>query len=201
MWDHNAHFHNYLLRQVPSKIERALDIGCGLGLFALKLSEKAEIVDALDVDDAILKEASTKHNASNISYQHTNFLEADLPQDSYDAIDCIASLHHMDLEAALKKIKILLRPTGKLLILGLYRERTILDYMYSLISVPFNIFYSSWYLTSILTTRSVAPLRPAQLSLKEIKVIANTLIPSFRLQRHLFWRYSLIWKKSFNFRN
>jgi ubiquinone/menaquinone biosynthesis C-methylase UbiE len=195
MWDHNAHFHNYLLLQIPSKIERALDIGCGLGLFALKLAERAEIVDALDADAAILKDASTQHNASNISYQHANFLEADLPQDSYDAIVCIASLHHMDLEAALKKIKILLRPSGKLLILGLYRERTILDYMYSLISVPFNIFYSSWHRTSILTPRSVAPVRPAHLSLKEIKVIANSLIPSFRLQRHLFWRYSLIWQK------
>jgi len=104
MWDHNAHFHNYLLRQVPSKIERALDIGCGLGLFALKLAERAEIVDALDADAAILKESSTQHNASNISYQQANFLEADLPQDSYDVIVCIASLHHMDLEAALKKM-------------------------------------------------------------------------------------------------
>jgi ubiquinone/menaquinone biosynthesis C-methylase UbiE len=195
MWDHNAHFHNYLLRQFPSKIERALDIGCGLGVFALKLAERAEIVDALDADAAILKEASTQHNASNISYRHANFLEADLPKDSYDAIVCIASLHHMDLESALKKIKILLRPSGKLLILGLYRERTILDYMYSLISVPFNIFYSSWHHASILTPRSVAPSRPPHLSLKEIKEIANTLIPDFRLQRHLFWRYSLIWQK------
>lgn len=195
MWDHNAHFHNYLLRQFPSKIERALDIGCGLGLFALKLAERTEIVDALDADAAILKEASTQHNASNISYQHANFFEADLPQDSYDAIVAIASLHHMDLEAALKKIKMLLRPSGKLLILGLYRERTILDYMYSLISVPFNIIYSSWHHASIVMPRSIAPSRPAQLSLKEIKVMANTLIPGFRIQRHLFWRYSLIWQK------
>lgn len=195
MWDHNSHFHNYLLRQFPSKIERALDIGCGLGLFALRLAERAEIVDALDADGAILKEASTQHNVSNISYQHADFLEADLPKDSYDVIVSIASLHHMDLEAALKKIKMLLRPSGTLLILGLYRERTILDYMYSLISVPFNIFYSSWHHASIVTPRRVAPLRPAQLSLKEIKVMASTLIPGFRIQRHLFWRYSLIWQK------
>jgi 2-polyprenyl-3-methyl-5-hydroxy-6-metoxy-1,4-benzoquinol methylase len=195
MWDHNAHFHNYLLCQFPSKIKRALDLGCGLGLFALKLAERAEIVDALDADGAILKEASTQHNASNISYQHADFLEADLPKESYDVIVSIASLHHMDLEAALKKMKVLLRPSGKLLILGLYRERTILDYMYSIVSVPINIFYSSWHRASIVIPRSVAPTRPAQLSLKQIKVIANTLIPGFRLRRHLFWRYSLIWQK------
>lgn len=195
MWNHNFHFHNYLLRQFPSKIERALDIGCGLGVFALKLAERSERVDALDADSAILKEASTHHNASNISYQNADFLEANLPKDSYDVIVSIASLHHMDLETALKKMKVLLRPSGKLLILGLYRERTILDYMYSIISVPLNIFYSSWHRASIVSLRRVAPTRPAQLSLKQIKAAANTLIPGFRLQRHLFWRYSLIWQK------
>jgi 2-polyprenyl-3-methyl-5-hydroxy-6-metoxy-1,4-benzoquinol methylase len=161
----------------------------------LKLAERAEIVDALDADGAILKEASIQHNASNISYQHADFLEADLPKDSYDVIVSIASLHHMDLEAALEKMKVLLRPSGKLLILGLYRERTILDYMYSIISVPLNIFYSSWHRASIVIPRSAAPTRPAQLSLKQINVMANTLIPGFHLRRHLFWRYSLIWQK------
>jgi 2-polyprenyl-3-methyl-5-hydroxy-6-metoxy-1,4-benzoquinol methylase len=77
MWDRNAHFHNYLLRQLPRKIKRALDLGCGLGLFALKLAERSELVDALDVDTAVLKEALTQNNASNISYYHADFLKAD----------------------------------------------------------------------------------------------------------------------------
>jgi 2-polyprenyl-3-methyl-5-hydroxy-6-metoxy-1,4-benzoquinol methylase len=195
MWNHNAHFHSYLLHHLPNKIKRALDIGCGLGLFAVKLAERSELVDALDVDRAILKEALTLHNASNISYQQVDFLEADLPKDSYDAIVSIASLHHMDLEAALEKMKALLRPSGKLLILGLYRERTILDYMYSIISVPLNIFYSNRRRESQLMHENVAPTRSAQLSLKQIKAAANNLIPGFLLQRHLFWRYSLIWEK------
>jgi 2-polyprenyl-3-methyl-5-hydroxy-6-metoxy-1,4-benzoquinol methylase len=113
MWNHNSHFHKYLLRQFPSKIDRALDIGCGLGFFALKLAGRSEFVDALDLDAEILEEASRQHNASNISYQHADFLEADLPKNSYDAIVSIATLHHMDLEAALNKTKVLLRPSGK----------------------------------------------------------------------------------------
>jgi 2-polyprenyl-3-methyl-5-hydroxy-6-metoxy-1,4-benzoquinol methylase len=55
MWNHNNHFHNYLLRQLPTKVNRSLDIGCGLGFFARKLAERSEFVDALDVDSAILK--------------------------------------------------------------------------------------------------------------------------------------------------
>lgn len=195
MWNHNSHFHNYLLRQLPSQIDRALDIGCGLGVFAWKLAAQSNHVDAIDSDRAILNEASIYHHAANISYQNADFLEADLPEDAYDAIVSIASLHHMDLETALKKMKMLLRPSGKLIILGLYQERTILDYIYSLISVPLNIFYANWHRPSIVTSTSIAPTRPPQLSLQQIKAAANTLIPGFRLQRHLFWRYSLIWRK------
>jgi 2-polyprenyl-3-methyl-5-hydroxy-6-metoxy-1,4-benzoquinol methylase len=195
MWNHNSHFHKYLLHQFPSRIDRALDVGCGLGIFALKLAGRSEVVDALDIDAEILEEASRKHNASNISYQHAAFLEADLPQNSYDAIVSIAALHHMDLEAALNKMKILLRPYGKLLILGLYREATLIDYIYSFISVPLNLVYSIWYRDSATISKKFAPTRPAQLSLKQIKTVSSNVMPGFRLQRHLFWRYSLIWQK------
>jgi SAM-dependent methyltransferase len=86
MWDHNVHFHRYLLRRFPKKIGRSLDIGCGLGLFASKLAERAQVVDALDIDSEILKEAQTQHKAFNIYYQNIDFLKADLPKDSYDVI-------------------------------------------------------------------------------------------------------------------
>jgi 2-polyprenyl-3-methyl-5-hydroxy-6-metoxy-1,4-benzoquinol methylase len=52
-----------LLRQLSSKIDRALDVDCGLGIFALKLAEKLKFVDALDIDGAILQEASKHCNA------------------------------------------------------------------------------------------------------------------------------------------
>ena len=195
MWNHNIHFHNYLLRQLPGKIDRALDVGCGLGLFAWKLATRAEVVDALDVDDAILEEALDRHNAANIYYKRADFLKIDLSEDSYDAIVSIASLHHMDLEAALQKMKLLLRPSGKLLILGLYREKSIFDYIYSAISVPINLIYLNWHRRATLTEKTLAPTCPAKLSFNQIKLVANTLIPGFKLQRHLFWRYSLIWQK------
>ena len=195
MSDHNTHFHNFLLRQLPRKIDRALDVGCGLGLFAWKLAKRAEIVDAIDVDRTVLKEALDRHNAANIYYKRADFREIDLTEDSYDAIVSIASLHHMDLEEALKKMRLLLRPSGKLIILGLYRETSIFDYIYSLISIPLNLIYLNWYRRSTLTEKTVAPTRPAKLSFNQIKSVASTLIPGLKLQRHLFWRYSLIWQK------
>lgn len=71
MWNHNVHYHDYLLHQFPRKINRALDIGCGLGLFAGKLAGRARTVDAIDIDASILKKASDHNNASNMT---TNML-------------------------------------------------------------------------------------------------------------------------------
>jgi ubiquinone/menaquinone biosynthesis C-methylase UbiE len=128
MWDHNSHYHPYLLRQIPNRVHHALDVGCGLGLFAKKLAKRAEGVDALDGDSAILTVASRAQAAANLTYVQADFLTADLPAATYDVIMAIASLHHMDLEPALTKMHRLLRPAGKLLVLGLYREATPIDF-------------------------------------------------------------------------
>lgn len=48
-WDHNSHYHRYLLNQLPSTIARALDIGCGYGEFAAHLAQRAAQVDVIDV--------------------------------------------------------------------------------------------------------------------------------------------------------
>jgi 2-polyprenyl-3-methyl-5-hydroxy-6-metoxy-1,4-benzoquinol methylase len=195
MWNHNPHYHSYLLRQIPKRVCRTLDVGCGLGLFAWKLAERSEVVEALDVDSAVLSEASILNPAPNISYFEADFLVADLPEAGYDVIVSIATLHHMDIEAALEKMKLLLRPSGKLLILGLYQEKTLIDYAYSAVSIPLNFVYLKWHRASTAKPTAAAPTRPAQLPLKQIRKVADAVIPGFLLQRHLFWRYSLIWQK------
>ncbi|PSN10998.1 SAM-dependent methyltransferase [filamentous cyanobacterium CCT1] len=196
MWDHNAHYHRYLLHQIPSRVDRCLDIGCGLGLFARKLAERSNRVDALDVDDAVLAAAAGLNLAPNITYTNGDFLTTDLPETAYDVIVAIASLHHMDMAAALQKMKRLLRPAGKLLILGLYQEQTAIDYAYSAVSIPLNIVYGQWHRISAAKPTQNAPTRPARWSLKQIKKVADTIIPGCCLRRHLFWRYSLIWQNS-----
>ncbi|WP_299487481.1 class I SAM-dependent methyltransferase [Acaryochloris sp. IP29b_bin.137] len=195
MWNHNSHFHPYLLRQLPKKVEHALDVGCGLGFFACKLAEYVDVVDALDIDGKTLAEAESRKAASNISYLEANFLEAELPEASYDAIVSIASLHHMDLESALGKMKRLLRPHGKLIILGLSRDVTLIDYGYSVFSIPINLAYLRWHPGALENSETTAPTCTAQLSLRQIRSMAESLIPEFRLRRHLFWRYSLVWQK------
>lgn len=166
-----------------------------MGLFARKLAERSEFVDALDVDSAVLAEASTINSATNISYLKADFLAAALPEENYDVVVSIASLHHMDLEASLEKMKLLLRPSGKLLILGLYQEKTLADYIYSVISIPLNLVYLQLHRASISKPTMAAPTRSPKSSLKQIKTIADAILSGSRLRRHLLWRYSLVWQK------
>jgi SAM-dependent methyltransferase len=37
-WDHNRHYHGWLLRRLPAECRSALDVGCGTGDFAGLLS-------------------------------------------------------------------------------------------------------------------------------------------------------------------
>ena len=54
-WNHNNHYHAYLLKQIPDNCERALEIGCGTGSFTCRLAAKADEVWALDLSPEMIK--------------------------------------------------------------------------------------------------------------------------------------------------
>jgi SAM-dependent methyltransferase len=53
-WDHNAYYRRLLLRQLPARCDRVLDVGCGAGGFAAELARRARQVDALDQPGGVL---------------------------------------------------------------------------------------------------------------------------------------------------
>jgi len=48
-WDHNRHYHGYLLRQIPQHCSNLLEIGCGTGSFSRQASPYAGSIVALDL--------------------------------------------------------------------------------------------------------------------------------------------------------
>ena len=62
-WDHSAHYHAFLLRQLPPRLHEALEIGCGTGAFARSLAGRSERVLAIDLSPhmiEIAKDRSTR---------------------------------------------------------------------------------------------------------------------------------------------
>ncbi|RPF34412.1 bifunctional 2-polyprenyl-6-hydroxyphenol methylase/3-demethylubiquinol 3-O-methyltransferase UbiG [Streptomyces sp. TLI_185] len=197
-WDHNAHYHPWLLRQLPRRFGRALDVGCGTGDLVRLLAGRAEEVCGVDSDPAIVARA---RELSGERYGHVTFAVADapdgLPPGSYDVITCVAVLHHLPLAGALTRFREQLAPGGTLLVVGLAREETCVDHLLSLASIPLNA-ATGWVKnrgrTAPRPASMTAVTRPADATFAEIAREARRVLPGARLGRRLFWRYTLVWR-------
>jgi ubiquinone/menaquinone biosynthesis C-methylase UbiE len=195
-WNHNNHYHDWLMRQLPSRFECALDVGCGQGFFAARLASAADQVDALDADRDVLAQASRLHSSARIRFREGDFLEMGLPSDTYDVVTSIAALHHMDFERALAEMMRVLRPGGHLAVLGLFREASLLDYAVSVLAIPANLLRTHIVRRPCGSAAAMtAPTRAPASSLSQIRQAVSAVLPGARVNRRLYWRYSLLWRK------
>ncbi|HEY7415954.1 MAG TPA: class I SAM-dependent methyltransferase [Ktedonobacteraceae bacterium] len=190
-YNHNEHYADLLLRQVPSSCHNALDIGCGGGGFARRLADRFGIaVTGIDPNPTMIKRARAETHNPSIQFVESDFMRYHF-DDQFDFISASASLHHMPFDQSLEKMVSLLRPGGVLAVLGCFREVGLTDIGVALVASPVNAFYAlsrGW-------SFSGAPTRPADMSLREIRKSVSSLLPDARLRRLLLWRYLLTWRK------
>lgn len=99
-WDNNTYYQPRLLRALPPRCERVLDVGCGTGAFAIRLAERAGRVDAVDRSAAMI-EAARRVVPATVTCLQGDVAEMPLPGGAYDAITSISALHHMSLPTVL----------------------------------------------------------------------------------------------------
>lgn len=190
-WDHDAHHHRWILRRLPGRVDRALDVGCGTGEFARRLAGSARHVDAVDRDARVVATARGLTTDLPVDYRVGDLADLD-PEPRYDVVTALAVLHHVPFEPALGRLRGLLAPGGTLVVLGVYREESRSDVALSLLAVPANLVVG-W--AKNLRRRRVAgsaPTAPAVSTLTEVRAAAARQTPGARIRRHLFWRYSLV---------
>ena len=190
-FNHNDFYHPFLLRQVPSGCRRALDVGCGTGRFARLLATRAEHVDAVDRSAEMISAAEP---APNVSFVHADIRDLDLAT-GYNFISCIATIHHLPFGPTLSKLRDALAPGGVLAILGL--SRWTLDHLW----IDLIAFWPNKMrqLQAALRTPEPGPPMPMmwpQLTLAEIRSQAQKVLPGAVIRRHLYWRYSLVYRLS-----
>ncbi|MEV0703459.1 class I SAM-dependent methyltransferase [Saccharopolyspora sp. NPDC050389] len=200
LWDHNAHYHPWLLRQVPQRCSRVLDVGCGTGALVRKLVDRADFVDAVDFSAEMIDQASARTSATNVRWLRGDVLDPDLDlhPEGYDAVTALSSLHHMQLRPALTRLASLVRPGGVLAVIGLYRSESAADFATRTVSFPANAAVGAY-----LAARGRAgkphddgmPVQDATIMLSEIRDAAREIIPGSQVRRRLFWRHSLLWRK------
>ncbi|MGC3000681.1 class I SAM-dependent methyltransferase [Streptomyces sp. G35A] len=195
-WDHNAHYHRWIMRQLPGSFRIALDVGSGTGDLARLLATRAAAVDAIDSDPAIVARAQelTPSDAP-VTFTTADALTG-APAASYDVITCVAALHHLPFTDALAHFRRHLAPGGTLVVVGLWRAQSPGDHLLGAAAVPLNA-ATGWIKnkgrTACPPVSMTAPVRPATMSFPEIVREARRILPGARLRRWLFWRYTLVW--------
>jgi 2-polyprenyl-3-methyl-5-hydroxy-6-metoxy-1,4-benzoquinol methylase len=192
-WSHNTYYHRTLLRRVPDRCDRALDVGCGDGVFARCLASKSSAVVAVDID---ARQVQTARRAcadlGNVSVLHGDFLTADLGYETFDVVTALASLHHLPVETAIDKMCRLLRPGGRLIVLGLWTDnRTVLDHLLNTAAGVTNKIYQRLWGPDLMTAAACTP----EAILKDVRRLAESQSPKATVRRYLLWRYVLVWQK------
>jgi SAM-dependent methyltransferase len=179
-WSHNDHYIPWVLRQLPPHAQHALDVGCGAGTLLTALADRISHVEGIDRDPAMAARSGARR--------------ADLfdlpPEPAYDVVTAVAVLHHVRLEPGLTRLRSLLRPGGRLLVVGCYRQATLADRTTDLLAVPANLAIGLLAGRSAVGAREAtsAPTARPRETLREIRAAA----PSAVIRRRLFWRYTLV---------
>lgn len=212
-WNHNDHFHSWILRSLPNAPDRVLDVGCGEGGLLEALTARAARVEGIDPDPAMSYAAATRFQ----DQPRVQILRRGLAEHagqsaltgSYDAITMVASLHHMDPATAVAQARDLLRPGGRLLIVTLTRPDSPADHAWDVVSALTNPLIGL-----IKHPRPVPPedrqrapavhgvpvsaempVRDAELTVAQLRDIAADLLPGARIRRRQGFRVTLFWQK------
>ena len=115
-----------------------LDAGCGEGLLVQRLAAVSHRVIGIDPDPAEVQRAQRRlHSIDNASIEHTDFQDFTAPEQSFDVITFVASIHHQSLREALGKARQLLRPGGdELAVVGLAANKSLSEWAWSLLCMP-----------------------------------------------------------------
>jgi 2-polyprenyl-3-methyl-5-hydroxy-6-metoxy-1,4-benzoquinol methylase len=190
-WNHNTHYHSILLGALPGDAQRALDVGCGEGLLTRQLGQAVPEVVGIDSDRRSIDLARERSGNVNLTYVVGDFLTYPFDPESFDAVLAVAVLHHVDTVVGLTRMGELLRPGGVLGIVGLARS-TLADLPYDLLGAVVSRFHrrrQSWY-------DPVSPtVWPPPQTFPELRLMVRELLPGAQFQRHVLWRYSVIWRK------
>jgi SAM-dependent methyltransferase len=192
-WNHNIHYHPLIHRAVPVGCERALDVGCGEGMLARELRRRIRHVSAIDRDQTSIDRARARDSAAgDVDYVVGDFLSHPFPTGSFDLVVSVAALHHMDATAGLTRMRLLLRPGGTLVVVGLARSRLPRDLPFEIAAVLSN---AAHRMTKDYWEQTAPTVWPPPLTYAQMRRVADRVLPGVRFRHHVLWRYSLTWTK------
>lgn len=197
-WSHNAAYTPVVLWHARSVRRRggrrAVDVGCGTGLLVRRLARFFDDVVGIDPDGGMVA-AARRRTAGVPGARIEQGTLDDLPDERFDLVTLVAVLHHLPLDRALERLRGLVAPGGRLVVVGL-AQSTRRDLPSELVSTVLNpvIGFVRRPLGAATPVHMTAPTAPPQSTLRAIAEAAQELMPGVRVRRGMFWRYVLVWR-------
>lgn len=200
-WGHTEYYHPMLLCHVPDGAQRALDIGCGAGMFARALARRVASVEGIDVSEDALRLARERSlGIDNVRFRRADLLTDDIDEGTYDFVSCLMCIHHTPFEPALQRLASAVRPDGVLAVLGVGRM-DLVDLPRALAVLPLDIAMGVRFKIAKLVGRPTlagagpeAPIAEPTMRWTEVRDASGALLPGRTFKRHVFYRYSLIYR-------
>jgi SAM-dependent methyltransferase len=196
-WNHNAAYYPWIRRQLDrSAAKHVLDVGCGEGSLARYLASPGREVLGIDPSsEAIALARKQTGEGEGVRFFPLSLEVFDAPPGSMDAVLFVASLHHTDGEGAVRKAKALLRPGGRLLIVGLADPSGPGDWLLEALRVaPAKLG------TALHRERSSEELGLAVdyalPQMGEVRALVRRELPGAKLRSGLYYRWLLSWTKA-----
>jgi SAM-dependent methyltransferase len=193
------------LRDLPSYVPRgcgnALEVGCGTGELTRLLAERCEHVLAIDLSPEMVRVARRNSAARpNVEYRVADVMEMALPDESFDCIASVATLHHLPTPDALRRMKAALRPGGVLIV------HDVLDWSGATgFAVSALATLTRYVRAHVHGPRRTSPaLRDAwrahgagerYLRPRDVRDLVRRELPGAAVRLHLMWRYTVVWTK------
>ena len=201
-WNHNDHFHPWILAHLPSGAQRVLDVGCGRGDLLAALRTRCPHVEGIDPDQVMAYHSATRfQQVDGVVVLRTalhDLAREESRHGTYDAITMVASLHHQDLDEALGDARLLLRPGGRLLVVTLVEPRGGVDTLWDVanaLSNPVIGFVKHPRPAQGGGGDTQMPVSDASWSLAQLRERAEIILPGARVRRREGFRVTLRWEK------
>jgi len=192
-WNHNIAYFPFILREAAEKPRRnALDVGPGDGVLAAHLAALVPSVTGLDLDQAQVDAATDAYGAvPGLEFRQGNLLDTTPPGAPFDVVTISATIHHLELEPALERLKELIAPGGTLVIVGLAIDSTFGDFLFTAATAPIVRLTRAmlgWY-------DHGAPMEDPRDSWSRVRTVSRDILPGSVFKRRLYLRYTLVWNK------
>jgi len=202
-WDHNQHYHRFLLQQVPGGCDQALDVGSGTGSFTRLLAERCRRVVGIDFSPEMVRTARDRaRHLSNVEFVVADAATWDYPPSYFDFVVSIATLHHLPMVGILESMARTVKVGGVVAVLDLLKAGTMAERLAGAWAIP---------VAFLLRVANRGPmLEPRELreawrvhgrnetypTLRSVRETVAPILPGALVRRHLLWRYSIVWRKA-----